>query len=201
VSNPISASATLHVQEALSFLREELLDPLARQRVIAAQFKLDGNAQISAKQWEIFAAVLLGRDGSSAPGSTDLVGVEVKSAKVGGSFEYQYHRRIGAAKLAGDAHAAHLFISYAKDYGEIEVRLLRSKQVHDTILGWKPRLEAAYASSVSHERCRVTLPYAMVRDQGQIILSFRDGAVTSSSPGAVADLVDVPSCGPTCCAA
>jgi hypothetical protein len=201
MSNSTGTNSTLHIAEAMSFLRDDLLGPLERQRIIAARFKLAGKAQISSKQWEIFAALLLGRNGSSVPGGTDLDGVEVKSAVDGSSFEYQYHRRVGKTKLVGDAHAAHLFISYVKGYREIEIRILRSGQVHDIILGWEPRRVAAYAATVTHERCRVTLPYALVHEAGETIMSIRDGAVVSNSPQTVNELLGSPSCASSCHAA
>jgi hypothetical protein len=198
MNNHPPADAPLRVAEATSFLRDDLLGPLLRQRAVAAQFKLDGNAEISSKQWEIFAAVLLGRNGSSRAGDTDLEGVEVKSAKVGGSFEYQYHRHIGAAKLAGDAHAAHLFVSYAQGYTDLKVYLLRADQIHDAILAWKPRLEAAYGPAGSRQRCRVSLAYTFVRDHGTLILEVADGGPQFAASGTVADLLGAPTCSPSC---
>jgi len=46
----------------------------------------------SPSDWEVFASILVGDQGTKSQSGIDLLGYEVKSAKQRSSFEYQYHR-------------------------------------------------------------------------------------------------------------
>ena len=66
--------------------------------------------------WEVFAAILF-RDRAKSGYGADLERHEVKSAAMGSSFEYQYHKFRGLDKpescfLVVDTHQEHLVVGH-----------------------------------------------------------------------------------------
>lgn len=54
----------------------------------------------------------------------DLTNYEVKSARRGGSYEYQYHRNTGREKLLRDMEVGHLYFDYHDNLKEVDLRYL-----------------------------------------------------------------------------
>ena len=127
------------------------------------------NGLVSSKCWEIFAAILVGerRNPSDSP---DLTGNwEVKSACMGSSFEYQYHREEGLNKLRDDMSCRHLFVSYENNYQAAIVRTMEGAALSNFFYQWKPLLEEAY-KDIKCRRFRKSIPYSVVANKATIVM-------------------------------
>lgn len=132
--------------------------------------------------WELFGALLTERSGSGLTGA-DLLGWEVKSAKVGGSFEYQYHLNTGAAKLKEDYEVNHLFCTYSETYKDIVVRVMRGKDLAEKYFrSWEPDYLKNYDISVPdsqrRQRFRKNISFSYVEANGELVLKIEDGVIT-----------------------
>jgi hypothetical protein len=131
------------------------------------QFPLAGT--ISSRDWEAFVAVLM-RDKAKPGHGCDLTRHEVKSAKMGNSFEYQYHRNTGLEKLEGDKQVDHIFVSYGDHYDRIEVRRLKAEQLEGTLEEWRQNIIESYQTDNPRQRCRHSLSYSFVKEHGEELL-------------------------------
>lgn len=141
--------------------------------------KLKVAGSVPSVMWELFCAVLTGRSGVGSKGA-DLAGWEVKSAKKGSSFEYQYHLNSGIGKLKEDYSVNHLFCSYSVSYADVVVRAIKGKDLADSFFKkWKPEYLENYDSSLPanmrRQRFRKNIPYNHVETHGKIILKIKDG--------------------------
>lgn len=101
---------TLQVQEAFSFYRTYILEYSRDKAEIYRKYGFSLQGSVGSKDWEVFAAILL-NDRARRGDGADLVNHEVKSAVIGGSFEYQYHRNRGLNKLTDDRDVDHIFVA------------------------------------------------------------------------------------------
>jgi hypothetical protein len=141
--------------------------------------------------WELFGALLVERTGAGTTGA-DLDGWEVKSAKEGGSYEYQYHLNTGAAKLKEDCIVNHLFCTYSATYENVIVRTIPGSELAAQYFNvWKPEYFKNYDASVPaqqrRQRYRKSIPAGYVSKQGTLIMKitnselvFRDDTVISN---------------------
>ncbi len=131
--------------------------------------------------WELFASILTGRNGSGVTGA-DLVGWEVKSAKIGSSFEYQYHLNTGHDKLLEDSTVNHLFCSYSETYKDVYVRIIRGSQLSPLYFQrWTPEYNLNYSeidSNRRRQRFRRSIPYNRITQLGTLALAIEDGIIT-----------------------
>ncbi|MEO1353120.1 MAG: hypothetical protein AAFW84_30885 [Cyanobacteria bacterium J06635_15] len=132
---------------------------------------------IGSKDWEVFAAILLNDRARSGDGA-DLMNYEVKSAVMGNSFEYQYHRNHGLEKLADDKSVDHIFIARNKTYTDIEVWLVERSKMQPVFDRWLPDLRKNYESE-TRQRFRRSVTYGFVRDEGSTLLRTSDGVLTA----------------------
>lgn len=152
-------------------------------------FKIAGS--VSPVMWELFCSVLTGRISDGATGA-DLCGWEVKSAKTGNSFEYQYHLNTGAQKLIDDAQVNHLFCSYSEDYHNVTVRAIRGRDLAEQFFNvWKPEYVANYdqsePSNKRRQRFRKNIPYRHVEKNGIIVLQIVHGNLVSKNEKVIAE--------------
>lgn len=126
---------------------------------------------VSSKTWEIFAAILLEttRNPNNSPDLTS--GWEVKSAAMGSSFEYQYHRNEGLTKIHDDMTCKHLFISYEQNYEATIIRRLDGNVLAGFFKGWLPMLREAYKNPLC-QRFRKNVAYTFVANKGEVVLSL-----------------------------
>ena len=132
---------------------------------------------IGSKDWEVFAAILMGDYASPGDGA-DLENYEVKSALIGNSFEYQYHKNRGLEKLQGDRAVDHIFIARSSTYRDIEVWLVNRSKLAIVFDRWLPELETNYIDGI-RQRFRRSLTYAFVKAQGNALLEIKDGQLVS----------------------
>ncbi|MCD9530676.1 hypothetical protein [Photobacterium carnosum] len=119
--------------------------------------------------WELFAAILTGRKAEGITGA-DLLGWEVKSAKDGGSFEYQYHRNSYLSKLDEDCKVNHLYCSYGTDYSSLEVRAMRGDELNGEMSDWKALCIENY--NQGKLRFRKSINYGYVKQHGLLVLTI-----------------------------
>lgn len=140
-------------------------------------FKIAGS--VSSVMWELFGAKLTGRSGTGTTGA-DLNGWEVKSAKVGGSFEYQYHLNTGFEKLKDDCTVNHLFCTYSEIYKDVVVRVIKGCDLADSFFNkWEPEYIANYKaglpSNERRQRFRKNISYTHVEKNGHLVLRIANG--------------------------
>jgi hypothetical protein len=132
--------------------------------------------------WEVFGAILTGDERKSGYGS-DLKHHEVKSAGIGASYEYQYHKNHGEEKIDEDKQIDHIFIEYSPDYQNVTVRLVKSHILANTFEGWRELYKANYARGL--QRFRKSISHGTVVTHGAVILMVQGGQLVQSNPNPV----------------
>lgn len=162
---------TFNIQRAYDYYRTHIY---REDRFgLLKEYNLSISGSVPACDWELFGAILTGDKGKVGYGC-DLGGHEVKSAKDGGSFEYQYHLNSGLIKLDEDKTVDHVFISYTPDYKNVTVRLVRGDVLATTFESWREGLKNNYLAEVRKQRYRKSVSYATVVDKGEVIMKIRD---------------------------
>lgn len=138
-------------------------------------FQIQGSVPF--RDWELFGAILVRDKGTPGYGS-DLERFEVKSACLGSSFEYQYHLNRGVEKLEHDKRVDHIFISYSRDYQNVEVRVVLGHKLAPTFESWRPSLIANYEGNRPKQRFRRSITYGFVAKNGDSIMKIERGALT-----------------------
>jgi hypothetical protein len=137
-------------------------------------FSLQGS--VGSKDWEVFAAILL-NDRARRGDGADLENYEVKSAVIGGSFEYQYHRNRGIHKLTDDRDVDHIFVARSETYMNVEVWLVERNQMIPIFDRWLPELLQNY-ETVERQRFRRSVTYGFVRNQGIRLIEVSGGELS-----------------------
>lgn len=148
------------------------------------EHNFDIAGSIPSIDWELFGAILTGDDRKLGYGS-DLKDHEVKSAVEGSSFEYQYHRHGGLAKLDEDKIVDHVFVSYAPDYKRVTVRLVDRAKLSPIFESWRDGLVQNYQGTAPKQRYRKSVAYGTVTREGEIILQIEGSRLvpcTAASP-------------------
>ncbi|MBW4647158.1 MAG: hypothetical protein KME06_00430 [Kastovskya adunca ATA6-11-RM4] len=167
---------TLQVQEAYYFYRTYILEYSRDKAEIYQRYGFSLQGSVGSKDWEVVAAILLNDRARSGDGA-DLVNYEVKSAVIGGSFEYQYHRNRGLNKLTDDRDVDHIFVARSKTYMNVEVWLVERTKMIPTFDRWLPELLQNYEIA-ERQRFRRSVTYGFVRSQGIRLLEISDGELT-----------------------
>lgn len=118
----------------------------------------------------------------------DLAAAEVKSARVGSSFEYQYHLKTGVAKLDAEHTIDHVFVSY--DDNSITVRLVSGAALKPISESWREGLMSNYDANNPNrrQRFRKNISHGTVMREGQILLRLEDGQLTQPAPPTLQEL-------------
>ena len=164
---------TLQVQEAFSFYRTYILKYSRDKTEIYRKYGFSLQGSVGSKDWEVFAAILL-NDRARRGDGADLVNYEVKSAVIGGSFEYQYHRNRGLNKLTDDRDVDHIFVARSETYTNVEIWLVERSRMVPTFDRWLPELLQNY-ETIERQRFRRSVTYGFVRSQGIRLLEIRAG--------------------------
>lgn len=168
---------------ALWFYEEFIARPHQQKRAIRQAYGFSEGRPGSSEDWELFAAILLkSSKNTKTRYGHDLAAAEVKSARVGSSFEYQYHLNTGVAKLDAEHTIDHVFVSY--DDHSVTVRLVSGAALKALFESWRESLLSNYdASNLNRrQRFRKNIPYGMVVREGQILLRIEDGQLTQPAP-------------------
>lgn len=178
---------TLDISLALWFYEEFIATPHRQKRHLRRVYGFSGGRPSSSEDWELFAAILLksSKNAETRYGH-DLAAAEVKSARVGSSFEYQYHLNTGVAKLDAERTIDHVFVSY--DDHSVTVRLIPGQTLQlipgqtlqPIFESWREGLLSNYDATNPNrrQRFRKNIPYGVVMREGQILLRLEDGQLT-----------------------
>ena len=161
----------MKLKEAYTYYKKHILNE--NKRKLFAQYSFPPNGMISSQDWELFAAILFNKKKQSQ--GSDLGEYEIKSAKKGSSFEYQYHKNCGLKKLAEDQKVNHVYISYDNNYEDIIVRKIAGKKLSPLMQEWKQELDINYKSG--KQRFRKNIPYTFVIKNAEIIFMTKNGKV------------------------
>jgi hypothetical protein len=123
--------------------------------------------------WEVFASMLVRDLGTKLGAGIDLEGHEVKSAGPGASYEYQYHKNTGKAKLAKDAQVGHLFFEYSDSLRRVDLRYAHGNQMREFFATWLREWPEPYG-----QRYRKNIPYGWVKENGVLLMTLENGEVT-----------------------
>lgn len=165
----------VNVEEAYDFYWKYLLDPTNNKAELYERygFKFPG---IPPSDWELFGAILMRDQKNPSNSGADLMHHEVKSAGIGSSFEYQYHRNHGIDKLRDEANVDHLFFSYGDNYQNLDARLVYAHLLAPIFELWLPLLERNYSLD-DKQRFRKSISYGFVLNKGLLLLSIREGTL------------------------
>jgi hypothetical protein len=166
----------LQVQEAYSFYRTYILEYSRDKAEIYGRYGFSLQGSVGSKDWEVFAAILLSDRARRGDGA-DLMNHEVKSAVIGGSFEYQYHRNRGLNKLTDDRNIDHIFVARNETYTNVEIWLVERSKMVSTFDRWLPELIQNYETE-ARQRFRRSVTYGFVKSQGIRLLEISDGELT-----------------------
>ncbi|QSV17335.1 hypothetical protein [Photobacterium ganghwense] len=172
---------TLNYDDAYDFYRRYIYQPDLFEELRLYNFNVSGT--VHPTYWEMFCSKLTGRRGRDGYGA-DLDGFEVKSAKEGSNFEYQYHLNTGLDKLYDDCKISHLYCSYSQDYSRVTVFKLEPSQVSDTFMTWMPLYQENYSikdPKQRKQRFRRSMSYRFVVSNGTLILEIVDGELQYTS--------------------
>ena len=159
----------IHAKEALEYYLNHILN--AGKNELFKKYNFSTASAVSSLDWELFAAILLNKKKTGT--SPDLNGHEVKSAKKGNSFEYQYHKANGLKKLAEDQKVNHVFISYDNQYQDIKVRKISGDTFKAEAINWNKGFRSNYDEG--KQRYRKCLSYKYVCGNGKIIMEIKNG--------------------------
>ena len=167
---------TLQVQETYSFYRTYILEYSRNKAEIYEQYGFSLQGSGGSKDWEVFAAILV-NDRARRGDGADLENYEVKSATIGSSFEYQYHRNRGLNKLTNDRDIDHIFVSRSETYMNVEVWLVERTKMIPTFDRWLPELLQNYEAA-DRQGFRRSVTYSFVRNQGVRLLEITGGELS-----------------------
>lgn len=172
---PYSGPPTeLDFEKALMFFHAYMYGPLqGKLRLYAARQVRSAGKTISS-DWEVFASILVKDLGQKLAAGIDLSHYEVKSAAAGGSYEYQYHKNTGKAKLAADMTAGHLFFEHADNLRVVHLRFAHGSQMEDFFHEWLHKFPDPY----DRQRYRKNIPYQWVKKNAMLLMTLTDGEVT-----------------------
>lgn len=141
------------------------------------EYNLKVAGHVHSVMWELFCALLTGERAEGITGA-DLNGWEVKSAKNGGSFEYQYHRNAHLEKLDEDCIVNHIFCTYSENYDGVVVRAMTGSELREGYFdSWRPECIEEY-SKIETRRFRRSISSGHVNNNGLLVLTIENGQLT-----------------------
>ncbi|MHB1840465.1 MAG: hypothetical protein ACYCPD_11965 [Acidobacteriaceae bacterium] len=162
----------LDFEKSLMFFHAYMYGPLqGKLRLYGARNIPQGSIAMSS-DWEVFASMLVKDLGRKFGAGIDLANYEVKSAKRGSSYEYQYHKNTGLSKLAKDAEVGHLFFDYFDNLSEVDLRYLHGSKMVEFFGKWLEEYPDPYP-----QRYRRNIPYGFVKKNGTLLMTLKDGEV------------------------
>jgi hypothetical protein len=176
----------LDFEKSLMFFHAYMYGPLQGKLRLYGARKIPTGVVAMSSDWEVFASMLVKDLGRKFGAGIDLANYEVKSAKRGGSYEYQYHKNTGLEKLARDTEVGHLFFDYFDNLREVDLRYLHGSKLSQYFGRWMDEYPNPYP-----QRYRKNIPYGFVKQNGILLMTLKDGEVifpnlaTEASPTSV----------------
>ena len=162
----------LDFEKSLMFFHAYMFGPLQGKLRLYGSRKIPPGSVALSSDWEVFASILVNDLGRKFGAGVDLTNYEVKSAKRGGSYEYQYHKETGREKLAKDGEVGHLFFDYFDNLREVDLRYAHGSQLGEFFKQWIVDYPDPYP-----QRYRRSIPYGWVKKQAALLMTLRDGEV------------------------
>ncbi len=164
--------SNLDFEKSLMFFHAYMYGPLqGKLRLYGARQIPPGSVAMSS-DWEVFASMLVNDMGRKFGPGIDLSNHEVKSAKRGASYEYQYHKHGGQEKLARDMEVGHLFFDYYDNLREVDLRYAHGSIMKPFFEKWLLEYPDPYP-----QRYRKNIPYGWVKQNGKLLMTIKDGEV------------------------
>jgi hypothetical protein len=162
----------LDFEKAMMFFHAYMYGPLqGKLRLYGARAIPTGSVAMSS-DWEVFASMLVNDMGRKFGPGIDLANHEVKSAKRGGSYEYQYHKIGGLEKLAKDMEVGHLFFDHFDNLREVDLRYVHGSAMKAFFDEWLLNYPDPYP-----QRYRRNISYGWVKENGILLMTIKDGEV------------------------
>jgi hypothetical protein len=163
---------TLDFEKSMMFFHAYMYGPLqGKLRLYGARAIPPGSVAMPS-DWEVFASMLVNDMGRKFGAGIDLANHEVKSAKRGSSYEYQYHKDHGPDKLAKDMQVGHLFFDYFDNLREVDLRYAHGSALKPFFAKWLREYPDPYP-----QRYRRNIPHGWVRKNGILLMTITDGEV------------------------
>lgn len=162
----------LDFEKSLMFFHSYMYGPLQGKMRLYGARRIPPGAVAMSSDWEVFASMLVNDLGRKFGAGIDLANYEVKSAKSGGSYEYQYHKNTGLEKLTKDTSVGHLFFEYSNSLKEVHLRYLHGSQLQEFFNKWREEYPNPYP-----QRYRKNIPYGFVKQHGTRLMTLEDGEV------------------------
>ena len=162
----------LDFEKSLMFFHAYMYGPLQGKMRLYGARKIPQGSVAMSSDWEVFASMLVNDLGRKFGAGIDLANYEVKSAKRGGSYEYQYHKNTGLEKLSKDLEFGHLFFEYFDNLKEVHLRYMHGTQLAEFFGKWRDEYPNPYP-----QRYRKTVPYGFVKQHGALLMTLKDGEV------------------------
>ena len=160
----------LDFEKSLMFFHAYMYGPLQGKLRLYGARKIPPGSVTSSSDWEVFGSMLVKDLGRKFGAGIDLANYEVKSAKRGGSYEYQYHKNTGRQKLARDMEVGHLFFEYFDNLKEVKLRYLHVAQLGEFFERWLIDYPSPY-----QQRYRKSIPSGFVNRNGTVLMVLKDG--------------------------
>lgn len=154
------------------FFHTYMYGPLQGKLRLYGARKIPSGSVTTSSDWEVFASMLVNDMGRKFGPGVDLTNYEVKSAKSGGSYEYQYHKNTGRQKLAEDMQVGHLFFEYLGNLRQVDLRYAHGAAMKGYFEKWLEEYPDPYP-----QRYRKNIPYGWVRENGKLLMTLKDGEV------------------------
>jgi hypothetical protein len=162
----------LDFEKSMMFFHAYMYGPLqGKLRLYGARMIPTGPVAMSS-DWEVFASMLVNDMGRKFGPGIDLANHEVKSAKRGSSYEYQYHKNEGRGKLKKDLEVGHLFFDYFDNLKEVDLRYAHGSAMKAYFEKWLLEYPDPYP-----QRYRKNIPYGWVKENGILLMTIKDGEV------------------------
>lgn len=161
-----------NIDEGYDFYENCILNDMRTK--YAKQYNFAPDRFASYRDWELLGAILTD-DNSNGMYGTDLSNHEIKSAKEGRDFEYQYHKKTGEEKLKEDKRANHLFFSYKDNYQNVKAYYVQGEKLVPIFTSWENELSENYSGEHPNQRFRKQITLPTVRKFGKKIFEIQDG--------------------------
>lgn len=165
----------LNIEAAMDFYHRYLGGPAREKRALREQYGFEPDSQTAASgDWELWAAILLGVQRSGERYGHDLKLAEVKSGKAGSSFEYQYHREGGVAKLDAERDVYHIYVTHSESMQKVDVVVVQGEDLATVFESWREGLIRNYESPDA-QRYRKSVARGHVGRLGKPLLKIAGG--------------------------
>lgn len=163
----------LDFEKSLMFFHAYMYGPLQGKLRLYGARKIPSGSVAMPSDWEVFASMLVNDLGRKFGAGIDLANYEVKSAKRGSSYLYQYHKNTGREKLLKDMEVGHLFFDHYDNLKEVDLRYSHGSELKQFFPKWVGEFPADY----TQQRFRRNIPYGWVKDNGTLLMTLKQGEV------------------------